>query len=79
VASTAKELKAAGERLRQTFELIAVAEAMLRQRLEREHPRWAATTVEREVLRWRLERPGAEFGDAPGRLRRLPARRSSPR
>lgn len=50
------------------IELYELAEAMLRQRLRREHPRWSRQTVENEVNRWRIARPGAVHGDSPGRV-----------
>jgi hypothetical protein len=50
------------------IELYAVAEAMLRQRLAREHPQWSHHAINAEVNRWRVARPGAEHGDSPGRL-----------
>jgi hypothetical protein len=72
----------AARRLRQAFELIALAEDMLRARLRREHPKWTRRQVEARVVEWRLQRPGAEHGDTVGTVRELPppaARRSSKR
>jgi hypothetical protein len=58
-------------------ELYALAEAMLRKRLEREHPRWTRDAIEAEVNRWRVARPGAERGDSPGRVVAWPRRSRS--
>jgi hypothetical protein len=55
-------------------ELLQLGEAMLRQRLSREHPTWSRAAIETEVTRWRLERRGAEHGDAPGRVVAWPRR-----
>jgi len=49
-------------------ELHAFAIAMLRARLRREHPRWSEAAIDAEVKRWQLARPGAEHGDAEGRV-----------
>jgi hypothetical protein len=57
------------------IELYQLAEAMLVQRLTREHPTWSRVQIEREVDRWRVARPGAEHGDALGRVVRWPRRR----
>jgi len=57
------------------MELYELAEAMLAQRLGREHPTWSRAAIEREVDRWRVARPGAEHGDAAGRVVRWPRKR----
>jgi hypothetical protein len=58
---------AAAERLRLALEMCAVGEAMMRQRLRREHPDADEVEIERRLTEWFLERPGAEGGDAVGR------------
>jgi hypothetical protein len=57
------------------IELYELAEHMLRQRLHREQPHRPASQIESEVNRWRVARPGAEHGDAPGRVVRWPRSR----
>lgn len=54
------------ERLRATFELIDIAERMLRQRLRRESPGMTEQALEARVSAWYERRPGAEFGDGEG-------------
>jgi hypothetical protein len=54
------------ERLRTTFELIDVAERMLRQRLRRDLPDISEGALEARVSAWYERRPGAEFGDGEG-------------
>lgn len=60
--------EAVQRRFQQALDLYELAEAMVRQRLERENPGADAATIEAGVIAWRLQRPGAEHGDAPGRL-----------
>jgi hypothetical protein len=59
------------ERFRVAMELYELAEAMLRQRLRRKHPDATEDEIDALVVAWRSRRPGAEDGDAPGRVRRL--------
>ena len=62
-------------RLRIAFDLFDLGEQMMRARMAREHPEWTQTQVEVAVQQWLRERPGAEFGDCPGRpvaIRDLP-------
>ena len=54
------------ERLRMAFELIDVAERMLRQRLRRESPGISDDVLEARVSAWYERRPGAELGDGEG-------------
>jgi hypothetical protein len=54
------------ERLRTTFELIDVAERMLRQRVRREFPDISDQALEARISAWYERRPGAEFGDGEG-------------
>lgn len=58
----ARAKKTAGVQI--AIELFELAEAMLRQRLQREG--YSALRTEAEVIRWRNDRPGAPYGDAPG-------------
>jgi hypothetical protein len=64
-----------GENLRLAFELIEFAEAMLRQRLRREHPDASEQDIDVMVGVWYAERPGAELGDAEGVPGTWPRRR----
>lgn len=62
------------------MDLYELAEQLLRQRLRREDPKRSRAAIEAEVNRWRTNRPGAEHGDAPGRVVPWPRiqRRSKP-
>ena len=57
----------AAERLRLALELCAAGEAMMLQRLRREHPDEDEAAILARLEAWFRERPGAEFGDAEGR------------
>ena len=60
-------------RMKTTFDLVETAEAMMRQNLRRRFPAEDDRQIERRLLAWLQERPGAEQGDASGpfRSRRL--------
>ena len=60
------------DRMQAALDLFDIGEKMLRQRLRRERPRATDAEIEEAVTVWRTARPGAEFGDAPGRLRQWP-------
>lgn len=60
------------QRVRTTLELFDLAEAMVRQRVRREHPELSIAQVDAHVLRWLRHRPGAEHGDAEGSVRSRP-------
>ena len=55
------------ERLRTAFELHEAGVDMMRQTLRREHPDASDEDLERMVMLWLQERPGAAFGDAEGK------------
>lgn len=57
----------AARKLRLSLELFEVGEALVRQKIRREHPELDEREVAALVAAWRLERPGAEHGDGPGR------------
>jgi hypothetical protein len=61
------DLDEAARRLRLALELFETGEAMMRERLRREHPELPAAEIEARLLAWLRERPGAEHGDASGR------------
>ena len=46
--------------------------AMMRQTLRRRFPEASERTIADALARWLLERPGAEHGDASGRVREWP-------
>lgn len=56
------------ENLRITLDLLDDAEELMRQRLRRTTT-MSEEEIEARVLAWLHERPGAEYGDAPGRRR----------
>jgi hypothetical protein len=55
------------ERFRMTLDLFDLGVQMYRQRMRRENPHGSEESVEAQVQAWLLRRPGAEFGDYPGR------------
>lgn len=59
-------------RLRIALDLFDLGEQMMRSRLVREHPEWSEQQVQRAIEDWLRERPGAEFGDGPGRPVAMP-------
>ena len=61
-------------RLRLALDLFDTGEAMMRQRIRRLHPEWTPALVERRLVHWLHERPGAEDGDAAGRPIAFPTR-----
>ena len=63
------------ERLRLALELFAAGEEMMRQKLRREHPEAGDDEIETRLLAWLHERPGAEGGDAVGRVGTWPRQR----
>lgn len=58
------------ERLRIALDLHDAGVEMMRQNLRRRHPGASDQEIERLLLAWLRERPGAEHGDAVGRPRR---------
>jgi hypothetical protein len=54
------------ERLRRTFELIGLAEAMMLQNLRRRFPLDSEEQIEARIVAWLQERPEAKHGDASG-------------
>jgi hypothetical protein len=59
---------------RTTLELFETGLDLMRQNLRRNHPEAGDQEIERLLHAWLLERPGAEFGDCPGRRIDLPGR-----
>jgi hypothetical protein len=62
----------AARQMRIALDLFDLGEKMLRQTLRRKSPEASEAEIEAAVAEWRLRRPGAELGDAPGRLRPWP-------
>jgi hypothetical protein len=59
-------------KLRLACELFEAGVDLMRQKLRRQHPNLDAAAIERLVAEWVSTRPGAEHGDAVGRVRKLP-------
>ncbi|WP_157087097.1 hypothetical protein [Piscicoccus intestinalis] len=55
------------ERLRTALDMFELGEQMMRSRLRRERADMDEEQLEEALRRWLHERPGAEFGDFPGR------------
>lgn len=62
----------AAEKLRTALEMYGLGESILRQKLHRTYPNASAAEIEAKVWEWLAKRPGAEHGDAPGKLREMP-------
>lgn len=58
----------AAERLRVALDLFAAGEDLMRQNLRRRHPQEDEAAIEARLCRWLQERPGAERGDAEGKV-----------
>ncbi|NLG23154.1 MAG: hypothetical protein GX555_17175 [Actinomycetales bacterium] len=54
-------------RLRIALDLHDLGEQMMRARLSRKHPEWTEAQLQAAIEEWLRRRPGAEFGDCPGR------------
>jgi hypothetical protein len=61
----------AAANLRAALEMFGVGESIMRQKLRRDHPHASEAEIEDRLSAWLSERPGAEHGDAPGRMRRF--------
>lgn len=57
----------AAEKLRITLDLAEAGVDMMRENLRRRHPGMDAGELERRLVAWLRERPGAAMGDAHGR------------
>jgi hypothetical protein len=58
-------------KLRTALDMFGLGESIMRQNLRRKYPAASDAEIEDRLSAWLLERPGAEHGDAPGRLRDL--------
>jgi hypothetical protein len=52
--------------LQRAFDLYEFSVAVMRQNLRRRHPEASEEEIEERLRAWKLERPGAEHGDAGG-------------
>jgi hypothetical protein len=59
-------------KLRLACDLFDSGVAMMRETLHRKFPTAAESAIADALAAWLRERPGAEHGDAPGRLREWP-------
>ncbi|MGH7387866.1 MAG: hypothetical protein ACREM3_00170 [Candidatus Rokuibacteriota bacterium] len=64
--SVEARLEAVARRLRLALDLFDAGEALMRQRLRRQHPDLSSRDIDRRLAAWLRSRPGAEFGDSPG-------------
>ena len=55
--------------LRAALEMFGLGESIMRQKLRRDYPHASEAEIEEKLSAWLSERPGADHGDAPGRLR----------
>jgi hypothetical protein len=53
-------------RFRTAMDLFAAGEGMMRLKLARDNPTLSADEVEKLLIEWLRQRPGAERGDCPG-------------
>jgi Rv0078B-related antitoxin len=67
MAKTSQDAAAVAERVRLALDMYATGEALMRQRIRREHPDLSPVEVEARLCAWLQIRPGAEYGDAMGR------------
>jgi hypothetical protein len=60
----------ASAKLRTALDMYGLGESIMRQKLRRTHPDAPEAEIEAMLSAWLLDRPGAEHGDAPGKVRR---------
>lgn len=58
----------AARTFRLTLDLFDAGVRLMRQNLRRSDPHADQQEIDRQLLAWLRERPGAEHGDCPGRL-----------
>jgi hypothetical protein len=68
---TDEQAAVAASNLRIALEMFGLGESIMRQTLRRTYPAASESEVEAKLSAWLSERPGAEFGDAPGKVRRF--------
>jgi hypothetical protein len=57
----------AARTFRLTLDLFDAGVRLMRQNLRRRHPEADEQEIDRKLVSWLRERPGAEHGDSPGR------------
>lgn len=57
------------QKLRIALEMFSLGTSIMRSLLRRQHPKESPEQIEERLRAWLETRPGAEFGDAPGRAR----------
>ena len=65
------EVSVPDQKLRLAFELFDAGVSLMRQKLRRQHPEVPTERIDQLLAEWLSTRPGAEHGDAVGRLRKL--------
>ena len=68
-------MQSMSDAFRTTLDLFDTGVDLMRQNLRRQHPQANEDAIDRRLRQWLRERPGAEFGDAPGRPVDVSARR----
>ena len=63
----ATERVVGGGSLRAALDLFETGVEVMRQNLRRANPQASPAEIDAELRRWLQTRPGAEFGDCPGR------------
>jgi len=66
-----QKLKDAEQKLRIALDMFGLGESIMRQNLRRAFPDASEEDIEAKIWLWLSNRPGAEHGDAPGKLRTL--------
>ena len=66
--------EAASQRLRTALDLFEFGLDMMRQKLRRQDPDATEEQIQERLVAWLQERPGAEHGDAVGRVVSWPRR-----
>jgi hypothetical protein len=56
-----------GHAFRTTLDLFETGLGLMRENLRRDRPDATEQEIERRLHQWLQDRPGAEFGDCPGR------------
>jgi hypothetical protein len=72
MVKTSQDAAAVAARVRLALDMYATGEALMRQRIRREHPDLPPAEVEARLCAWLQTRPGAEHGDAEGRPGKWP-------
>lgn len=60
-------MKSAHGAFRTTLDLFGTGVELMRQNLRRDRPQASESEIDRRLSDWLRERPGAAFGDSPGR------------